>query len=283
MRAFERQHTGDPRLTAMRAKVQVIYPTVHNVTAQLTPTDGSLRLFFVGRDFMRKGLPVVTRAHARLRSQGIPVLTTIVSSLNWRRRDYIAPDVGYDLDSERARLNQPGIEYLDEISNADILRRMSEAHFTLLPTLHDTFGYSAIESLACGTPIIATNTCAIPEIIEDGVSGALLPLKCDAESGDWEGIAIRYRDSVRYTELYRATVDDLSAKLSDRLLQFWEARGDFRLLRANAANRFHQRFDPIKTRQRLETLYERYRRWAGWFGPVRGLISFCGPPWASNG
>lgn len=281
MRAFERQHAGDARLTAMRAKVQVMYPTVHGITPQLKPSDGSLRLFFVGRDFMRKGMPVVTRAHARLRSQGVPVCTTIASSLNWRPQDYVAPDADYDLDSERARLNQPGIEYLDKMSNADVLRSMSEAHFTLLPTLHDTFGYSVIESLACGTPVIATNTCALPEIIEDNVSGALLPLNCDMQYGEWEGLAIRNNNSIHYNELYRATIEDLSDKLAERLLQFWEARQEFPSLRNGAANRFDQTFNPVKTRQRLEAFYERCRIWAGWFGPARGLISFSKPPWAS--
>ena len=57
---------------------------------------------------------------------------------------------------------------------------MRDADFLILPTLHDTFGFVAIEALAQGTPVIATATCALPEIIQHDVCGYLLPFDNDA-------------------------------------------------------------------------------------------------------
>ena len=38
----------------------------------------------------------------------------------------------------------------------------------------EPFGLVMIESMACGTPVIATRFGAVPEVIEDGVSGVIV-------------------------------------------------------------------------------------------------------------
>jgi len=47
----------------------------------------------------------------------------------------------------------------------------------VLPTLDEGFGISIIEALLFNLPVIATNIDAVPEIIEDGVNGLLVPPK----------------------------------------------------------------------------------------------------------
>jgi len=44
---------------------------------------------------------------------------------------------------------------------------------TLLPSLHESFGLAALESMSCGTPVIATNRGGTAEFIEDGHTGFL--------------------------------------------------------------------------------------------------------------
>ena len=44
-----------------------------------------------------------------------------------------------------------------------------------LPTYIDSFGYSLLEAMSAGLPIVATSIFAIPEIVEDGKNGFLIP------------------------------------------------------------------------------------------------------------
>lgn len=51
--------------------------------------------------------------------------------------------------------------------------RYGRAWVTTLPSEWDSFGMVLVESLACGTPIVASTHAAVPELVEPGVTGAL--------------------------------------------------------------------------------------------------------------
>jgi glycosyltransferase involved in cell wall biosynthesis len=64
------------------------------------------------------------------------------------------------------------IEYLGEISQEERDQLFAESYATLMPgSWPEPFGLVAIEALACGTPVIARRTGALPEIIRDGIDG----------------------------------------------------------------------------------------------------------------
>ena len=64
------------------------------------------------------------------------------------------------------------VELLGELSGNDRDRLLAESYATLMPgKWPEPFGLVAIESLACGTPILARPAGALPEIIRDGVDG----------------------------------------------------------------------------------------------------------------
>lgn len=62
-----------------------------------------------------------------------------------------------------------------EVSHEDVLKNMAEAEVTIIPSRSDACPLVSIESLAVGTPIIASTVGGIPEIIRDGLDGFLVP------------------------------------------------------------------------------------------------------------
>ena len=72
-------------------------------------------------------------------------------------------------------LGMHGIEYLGEVSHGTKVELLQDARATLFPIdWEEPFGLVMIESMACGTPVIATNRGAVPEVIEHGLSGIIV-------------------------------------------------------------------------------------------------------------
>jgi glycosyltransferase involved in cell wall biosynthesis len=68
-----------------------------------------------------------------------------------------------------------GIEYLGEVTHGEKVELLQNARATLFPIeWEEPFGLVMIESMACGTPVIATRWGAVPEVIEDGRSGIIV-------------------------------------------------------------------------------------------------------------
>ena len=64
------------------------------------------------------------------------------------------------------------VEYLGELSSPDRDKLLSESYASLMPgSWPEPFGLVAIESLACGTPVICRRVGALPEIVREGVDG----------------------------------------------------------------------------------------------------------------
>jgi glycosyltransferase involved in cell wall biosynthesis len=254
-RQFRRQNRDFPGREALEAKMHLIYPAMRLRRERPKRPSERLRLLFVGTRFMGKAGPAVLRAHERLRVQGLPVETTVVSSLEWTPDDYLGPPSQEYVDRETARLGQDGVVHHRSLPNEDVVRLMEEADWFVFPTLQDTFGYSSLEALACGTPVLATDTCAQPEIVEHGSCGYLLPFENDEHVGKWVWL---YRASEPgYMDAYEAAIASLADAIAERLAERFEAPADeYEAMSAAALERVRSRFDPDAARDRLEQLYE---------------------------
>ena len=85
---------------------------------------------------------------------------------------------------------------------ADLPGALADADIFLLPSETESFGLAALEALACGVPVIASDVGGLPEVIRDGEVGFLCPL------GDVAAMAARARrlldDPVRRREMSAA-------------------------------------------------------------------------------
>jgi glycosyltransferase involved in cell wall biosynthesis len=68
-----------------------------------------------------------------------------------------------------------GIDYLGEVTHGQKVELLQNARATLFPIeWEEPFGLVMIESMACGTPVIATRRGAVPEVMEHGRSGIVV-------------------------------------------------------------------------------------------------------------
>jgi glycosyltransferase involved in cell wall biosynthesis len=82
-------------------------------------------------------------------------------------REYFASHVAPHLSDQ--------IEYLGEVTHEEKVRLLQNARCTLFPIdWEEPFGLVMIESMACGTPVVALRRGAVPEVIADGESGIIV-------------------------------------------------------------------------------------------------------------
>jgi len=106
------------------------------------------------------------------------------------------------------------------------------ADLFLLPSKNESFGLAALEALACGTPVIASNMGGLPEVVIHGETGFLFPLGSVDEMAD--AALSLLRDQDRWSRFSEAARADAAARFSNaRVVPMYEAlyrdvlNGDF--------------------------------------------------------
>lgn len=67
------------------------------------------------------------------------------------------------------------VTFRHDADDASLIHEYRQALATVLPSLVDGGFTAAMESLACGTPVLGTKVGSLPEIVDDGVTGFLVP------------------------------------------------------------------------------------------------------------
>jgi D-inositol-3-phosphate glycosyltransferase len=133
---------------------------------------------FVGRVEPLKGLDTLLRALARLTPAQRDLTLTIVGG----ERD---PNSGNAEQQRLARLaRELGVEGSLCWAGAQDHERLplyySAADMLVMPSHYESFGMVAVEAMACGTPVVASDVGGLSFTVEDGVSGYLAPPGDDA-------------------------------------------------------------------------------------------------------
>lgn len=155
-----------PALKEKTRLVQVPQPllTEH---AQDKVNNGKVRFFFVGNDFVRKGVPEVINAFARLRKkrQDFELIVVTKTENTWA---YCFND--FQLTKEELGATMKVIEdskdwltLYPHLPFEKVKELMKTCDVGLLTTWAETYGYSTLEMQASGLPMISTNIRALPE------------------------------------------------------------------------------------------------------------------------
>lgn len=83
---------------------------------------------------------------------------------------------------ERLSRLRPGIVWIRELApRRDVIQLLSHAAVFCCPSVYEPFGIVNLEAMACEAPVVATDTGGIPDILEDGVTGLLVPFEPNAD------------------------------------------------------------------------------------------------------
>ena len=156
------------------ARVHIVYPAVGPAftpdaapgEAERLQADYGLGryLLYVGSLQPRKNIGTLIEAFARAQPDATLALA---GGIGWGGEDQRL----------RARVAELGLQarvrFLGHVPAADLPALMRGALALALPSLYEGFGMPLAEAMACGTPVLASNTSSLPEVV--GAAGLLLP------------------------------------------------------------------------------------------------------------
>ncbi|MEX1255502.1 MAG: glycosyltransferase family 4 protein [Dehalococcoidia bacterium] len=122
-------------------------------------------LLFVGHaDDSKKGIRYLLRALASFKGR-VPFHLTVVQWPGSHRARRLADELGLS----------DYVTFRERLSAEELVEQYNRAQVLVSPSLVEGFGLPAAEAMACGAAVIATTASSFPEVIEDGVTGVLVP------------------------------------------------------------------------------------------------------------
>ena len=119
--------------------------------------DAENYLFFLGNTDSKKNTPRVLKAYSLYLERSDKKLPLLIADLKEEVIDRI-------LEEEKITDIKKYLSFPGYISNTDLPALYRGAFAFLYPSLRESFGIPMLEAMACGAPIIAGNTSAMPEI-----------------------------------------------------------------------------------------------------------------------
>lgn len=124
-------------------------------------------LLTVGRLERRKGVDVLLRAMPEVWRRFPNAQVRLVGSEGDLSRSDLLEIVPAD---KREQIVFPGFLDRDRL-----VKEYQHATIYVAPTQYETFGYTVLEAMACGRPVVSTRVGAIPELVEEEETGLLTP------------------------------------------------------------------------------------------------------------
>jgi alpha-maltose-1-phosphate synthase len=142
-------------------------------------------VIFVGRITRQKGVPVLLRAAASLDPSAQLVLCAGAAD---------TPELGAEVSALVAKLqaSRSGVIWIPEmLPKPDIIQLLTHALLFACPSVYEPLGIVNLEAMACATAVVASRVGGIPEVVDGGVTGLLVPPEDPASLADAMNLMLR--------------------------------------------------------------------------------------------
>lgn len=127
---------------------------------------GPKMIFACRQLFPRKGIRFLIQAVAQLRPRH-PEIRLVIAGDGFER-----PELEALADTLHVR---DITTFLGWVSNRDLPQYFRGCAVSAIPSLEEGFGIPAAEAMGCEAPVVATDAGGLPEVVEDGVTGFVVP------------------------------------------------------------------------------------------------------------
>jgi starch synthase len=148
-----------------------------DVLERLGIDPGRPAVMFVGRDPAQKGVEHLLAAAEHIDPAAQLVLCAGAPD---------TPDIGRRTRAAAAALaeRRGGVHWIEDLlPRSEVVQLLSHATVFLCPSVYEPFGLINVEAMACSVPVVASAVGGIPEIVLDGTTGLLVPLRDPGPDG----------------------------------------------------------------------------------------------------
>lgn len=189
-------------------------------------------ILYVGRIEPLKGIDTLIEAAAILRQEGVwalyPFCLTIIGGDPLASRDQITEE----MERLKALCESLGmgdlVLFLGKRAQDTLQYYYSAAEVVVVPSHYESFGLVALEAMACGTPVVASETGGLAYLVRDGETGFHVP------AADPNALADRLRlilqDAALRERLGRQAAESASAyawpRIADQMIDLYKSVSD---------------------------------------------------------
>ena len=132
-------------------------------------------------DIKKEPASIIVVTNTRDRNKGIIYLLQALALMRGQVKLTVVDDKPPRNDYAPGLVKEYGLQnmvtFTGRLIHGEVAKKYAAAQIAVSPSIYEGFGLPAAEAMACGVPIVGTTAGALPEVIEDNVTGILVPPK----------------------------------------------------------------------------------------------------------